>query len=125
MEDARKVILINTILNIKDNDVKGAYSTSNIQKRLKYGHPIFDFDLQKGRVLNTIAYADLKRLYPEAYQERLRIERKYNKQRLENSEPSKTLCHIGWSALTEEQGGKMSCKTWFKSMLKYNSNPVE
>lgn len=125
LEDARKVILINTILNIKDNDVKGAYSTSNIQKRLKYGHPIFDFDLQKGKVLNTIAYADLKRLYPEAYQERLRIERKYNKQRLENSEPSKTLCHIGWSALTEEQGGKMSCKTWFKSMLKYNSNPVE
>ena len=85
---------------------------------------MLDIDLHKGMALNVIQIEELLKYSWEAYQERLRIDRKFKKVRLENDLPSKSSMHSGWTSLTKEQGQKMRCKTWFKSMLKYATNPL-
>ena len=73
--------------------------------------------------MEVIPKEDLRRLSWAAYQERQRIDRKFNQERLKNKRPSSTSSHVGWTSLKEDQGKKMSCETWFNSMLKYNSDP--
>lgn len=118
--DDQKKTVINRILAIEDKDESKLYGRDSIEIRMKYGHPILDIDIHKGKALEVIPKEELKRLSWEAYQERQRIDRKFNEARLKNSKPSSTSTHVGWSSLSVEQGMKMSCDTWFNSMLKYN-----
>lgn len=119
----QKTAIIDRILSIQDKGEKRLYDKNNLKWRLQYGHPILDIDIHEGKALEVIPIEELRSLSWKAYQERQRIDRKFNKARLKNGKPSSLSVHAGWSSLSEEQGLKMSCKTWFKSMLKYNSNP--
>ena len=121
--DDQKKTILNRILAIEDKDEGKLYVRDTIEIRMKYGHPILDIDIHKGKALEVITLDELRRLSWEAYQERQRIDRKFNKARLKNSKPSSTSSHVGWTSLTVEQGMKMSCDTWFNSMLKYNIDP--
>ena len=121
--DDQKKTILNRILAIEDKDEGKLYVRDTIEIRMKYGHPILDIDIHKGKALEVISLDELRRLSWEAYQERQRIDRKFNKARLKNSKPSSTSSHVGWTSLTVEQGMKMSCDTWFNSMLKYNIDP--
>ena len=121
--DDQKKTVINRILAIEDKDESKLYGRDTIEIRMKYGHPILDIDIHKGKALEVIPIEELKRFSWEAYQERQRIDRKFNEARLKNSKPSSTSTHVGWTSLSVEQGMKMSCDTWFNSMLKYNIDP--
>lgn len=119
----QKTSIIDRILSIQDKGEKRLYDKDNLKWRLQHGHPILDIDIHKGKALEVIPMEELRRISWQAYQERQRIDRKFNKARLENGKPSSFSIHSGWSSLSEEKGLKMSCKTWFNSMLKYNTNP--
>ena len=121
LSEAAKTAL--ATLAIEDKDEGKLYGRDTIEIRMKYGYPILDIDMHKGKALKVIPLDELRRLSWEAYQERQRIDRKFNEARLNNSKPSSTSTHEGWTSLTVEQGMKMSCDTWFNSMLKYNINP--
>lgn len=121
--DDQKKTILNRILAIEDKDEGKLYGRDTIEIRMKYGLPILDIDIHKGKALEVITLDELRRLSWEAYQERQRIDRKFDKARLKNSKPSSTSSHVGWTSLTVEQGMKMSCDTWFNSMLKYNIDP--
>lgn len=121
--DDQKKTILNRILAIEDKDEGKLYGRDTIEIRMKYGLPILDIDIHKGKALEVISLDELRRLSWEAYQERQRIDRKFNMARLKNSKPSSTSSHVGWTSLTVEQGMKMSCDTWFNSMLKYNIDP--
>lgn len=122
LSDAQKVNIINRILAIEDNGEKRLYPKELRVERVEFLHPILDIDIHKGKALEVIPIGELRRLSWEAYQERQRIDRKFHHRRLENDKPSSFSVHSGWSSLTVEQGIKMSCKTWYNSMLKYNTN---
>lgn len=122
--EQQKLNVIERILAIDD---KGEHilfkDTVNI--RLQYGHPLLDIDLHKGKALEVINIAELRRLSCIAFQERQRIDRKFNPARLINDVPSKITSHSGWTSLREDQGLKMSCETWHNSMLKYTNEPMD
>lgn len=119
----QKVSIINRILAIEDKDEGKLYAKDPIDIRMKYGHPKLDLDIHKGKALEVIPKEELRGLSWEAYQERQRIDRKFNKERLKNRKPSSTSSHVGWTSLSAEKGMKMSCDTWLNSMLKYNIDP--
>lgn len=123
--DEQKKNIIEIVNSLEDRGERMLYGKENVEMRLQWGHPILDIDLHKGKALYVLPDEDLRRLSWKAYQEKERIKRKFKKQRLENDIPSKTSMHSGWTSLTKEQGLKMSCMTWFKSMLKYTTNPFE
>lgn len=121
MTDTQKTTIIDRILVIDDKREHIRFRDGN-KMRLQHGRPILDIDLHKGKALEVIPKEELKRLSTFAYQERQRIDRKFNKYRLSNEKPSSISSHAGWSSLKQEQGMKMNCKTWLNSMLTYTSN---
>lgn len=123
--DTQKVSIIDRILSIQDLGEKRFFSKEPLLKRLKLGRPILDIDLHKGRALEVISKSELRRLSWPAYQERQRIDRKFNEARLKNTKPASFSTHSGWTSLSIEQGQKMSEKTWLNSMLKYNNDPFD
>lgn len=120
--EEQKRAIINRILTINDLGEKILFKDA-IENRLQFGHPLLDIDIHKGRALEVIPKEELRNLSWIAYQERQRIDRKFIKNRLTNSEPSRISSHSGWTSLSEEKGLKMSCKTWHQSMLVYVNNP--
>lgn len=122
--DAQKISVIEKILNIID---KGEHILFKelVKMRIQYGHPLFDIDLHKGKALYVIPKEELRRLSWPAYQEKQRIERKFNEDRLKNERPSSMTTHFGWTSLREDQGMKMSPETWHKSMLTYTNDPID
>ena len=122
--EKQKSSVIERILDIDDEGEKLLFKDS-VQMRLQYGHPLLDIDLHKGKALNVIPLKELKRLSWTAYQERQRIDRKFNPARLINDVPSKMTSHSGWTSLREEQGMKMSPETWLNSMLSYTNDPMD
>ncbi len=121
MSDTQKEIIINKILTIHDYSEEKIYFKENLNDRLQYGHPLLDLGLQKGKILKIIPIEELTN-YPKAYQEYLRLNRKFNKERLTNEMPFQTRTMAGWTSLTYEQASKMSHKTWYNSMQKYNND---
>lgn len=124
MGDVKKMTIINRILVINDMGEHMLFKET-VARRRQYGHPILDIDLHKGKALEVIPKEELRRLSWEAYQERQRIDRKFNHVRLENKMPSKIETHMGWTSLKKEQGEKMSSRAWLNSMLKYISEPFD
>lgn len=122
MHNRQKIAVINRILSINDIREKTCRTGIPFHARVQYGHPIFDIDLHKGRALNVIPLSELRELSWTAYQERQRIDRKFNEKRLENKMPCHTTTHVGWSSLKKEQGEKMSLDMWQNSMHIYNTN---
>jgi hypothetical protein len=122
--DDQRLAVINRILSIED---KGEHILFKdfVEMRLQYGHPLLDIDLHKGKALEVVPKEDLRRLSWKAYQERQRIDRKFNPERLKNGKPSSMSTHCGWTSLREDQGMKMSVETWHKSMLAYTNNPMD
>lgn len=121
MNEAQKKSLIARILDIDDKGERSHYR-EDLYSRLEYGHPVSDIDLHKGKALEVIPQHELKRLSWRAYQEQLRIDRKFNRLRLENVKPSSLTVHCGWSSLKESKGVKMSLDDWYKSMLVYTDD---
>ena len=122
--DLQKKAVIERILNIKDNGEHILFKEF-VEMRLQYGHPLFDIDLHKGKALFVIPKEELRRLSWSAYQEKQRIERKFKEARLTNERPSQMTTHIGWTSLREDQGMRMSPKSWHKSMLIYTNDPMD
>lgn len=122
MDDEQKIAVINKILSINDIGEKVCRNGFKDHARIMYGHPILDIDLHKGVALDAISLSELRRLSWTAYQERQRIDRKFNKQILKNNMPCSTSTLTGWPSLRKEQGVKMSLETWLNSMLTYNTN---
>ena len=122
--DEQKRAVIDKILLIYD---KGEYLLfkDTVEMRRKFGQPLLDIDLHKGKALEVISKEELRRLSWTAYQERLRIDRKFNEHRLKNKMPSSVSWHSGWTSLREDQGLKMSPETWYKSMLAYTNDPMD
>lgn len=122
--DNQKMAVIDRILSIDDKGEHILFKDS-VEMRLQYGHPLLDIDLHKGKALEVIPKKDLRRLSWKAYQERQRIDRKFNPERLKNGKPSSMSTHCGWTSLREDQGMKMSVETWHKSMLAYTNDPMD
>ncbi len=122
--DKQKTAVIEKILDIDDEGEHILFKDA-VKLRLQYGHPLLDIDLHKGKALRVISEDELKRLSWTAYQERKRIERKYNSVSLKNDIPSKMTSHSGWTSLREEQGLKMSPESWINSMVTYRNNPMD
>ena len=122
--DDQRLAVINRLLSIDDRGEHILFKDS-IEMRLQYGHPLLDLDLHKGKALEVIPKEDLRRLSWKAYQERQRIDRKFNSERLKNGKPSSMSTHCGWTSLREDQGMKMSVETWHKSMLAYTNDPMD
>lgn len=87
----------------------------------KFGHPFLNIDLHQGIALKAIPLKELRSISWRAYQECLRIERKFHPKRLENCPPSSISSRWGDPALTQEQGQKMSTRSWINSMRKYSN----
>lgn len=124
LDDEKKTVIIERIQEIEDEGERILFKDF-VQLRLLYGHPLLDIDLHKGKALEVISKEELKRLSWAAYQERQRIDRKFNPARLINDVPSKMTSHGGWTSLKEEQGMKMSPETWLNSMLTYTNDPMD
>lgn len=126
MSDSQKLAVINRILSLKDRSEQHRFYNRDYRVRLLYGNPILDIDLHKGKALEIISINELRRLSWEAYQERQRIERKFNNMWLKNEMPYKMSCQWGWTALKQDQGLKMSADAWFNSMLAYkDEDPLD
>lgn len=123
-DDKQKTAVIERILDINDEGEQILFKDV-VQMRSQYGHPLLDIDLHKGKALDVISKEELKRLSWTAYQERQRIDRKFNPARLINDVPSKMTSHSGWTSLREEQGMKMSPETWLNSMMAYTNDPMD
>lgn len=123
-DDTRKLAIINIILSLND---KGEHMLLKdpVQMRLQYGQPLLDIDLHKGKALYVISIEELRRLSWQAYQERQRIERKFDEARLKNKRPYSMYTYTGCTSLREDQGMKMSPATWHKSMLSYANDPMD
>lgn len=124
MNDIQKKAIIDKIIAIDDKGEHILFKDFTAM-RLQYGHPLLNMDLHKGKALEVITKDELRRLSWDAYQERQRIDRKFNEVRLRNEEPSKISTHTGWSSLRKEQGIKMSCEAWFNSMQTYTNDPMD
>lgn len=124
MSDEQKNAIVDKILTIDDKDEYRLFKDV-VEIRLQYGHPFLDIDLHKGKALEVIPIEELRRISWKAYQERQRIDRKFNQERLKNRKPSSMSSHVGWKSLKKEQGLKMSCDTWLKSMLTYTNDPMD
>lgn len=123
MNNTQKVKIIDRILNIDD---KSEYMLNGYKlgERLQYGYPISNIDLYKGKALEVIPVEELKSISWMAYQERQRIDRKFNLSRLKNEMPSSISVHVGWPSLKENQGLRMDSVAWFNSMLAYINNDI-
>ena len=124
MNNVQQLAIIDRILSIDDRGEHIMFKDS-LGMRMKYGHPLLNIDLHKGKALEVIPVEVLRNLSWSAYQERQRIDRKFNPHRLTNTEPSSVSSHIGWTSLEEKQGVKMSIKAWHNSMFKYTNDPFE
>lgn len=133
-DEKQKTKILKFILCIHDTSEYKMISDEVVQRRLYFGRPILDIDIHKGKALRALPIEDIKKYSWDAYQEYLRIDRKFNickslRQKkysdcLKNKIPSSSSFHSGWTSLSLEQGQKMSCDTWFNSMIKYSSNPM-
>lgn len=123
MSIEQKRAIVERILAIND---KGEYRliTMSTEKRLMYGIPLLRIDSHKGKALHVIPREELRDISWKAYQERQRIERKFNKHLLKNEKPYRTHSYYGWPSLKEEQGVKMSNNSWLNSMIKYTYDPI-
>ena len=124
MSDEQKKAIIDRILAIDDLGEHLLFKDA-VEMRLQYGHPLLDIDLHKGKALEIIPIDELRRLSWFAYQERQRIDRKFNSEHLKNGKPSSMSSHSGWTSLREDQGLKMNNETWLNSMRTYDKNPFE
>ena len=118
LDEMQKRSIIDRILTIHD---KSEYrlDKEKVKWCKKFGHPFLDIDLHRGIALKSIPLRELRRISWKAYQERLRIERKFHPERLVNCQPCKVSTRFGDPSLTQEQGQKMSPKAWLNSMRKY------
>ena len=105
----------------------------DIQKRRMscgFAFPILDIDIHRGRLLRALPIASVKKYSWKAYQERLRIERKFaykkngitSYSRLENEQPFRSSTMCGWTSVGVEKAEKMNCESWYRSMTKYTDD---
>lgn len=123
------VHLAETLTDKGENHI---FDKDTIKRRMSCSSPfpILDIDIHRGRVLRALPIDFLIHHNWNAYQERLRIERKfvYNKNgvisypRLENEQPYRSSTMCGWTSVGAKKAEKMSCKSWYKSMTKYTDN---
>lgn len=121
LTEKQKKSILDRILTIHD---KSEYKLDRkrVEWSRKFGHPFLDIDLHQGTVLKAIPINELRHISWRAYQERLRIERKFHPERLDNYQPAGISSHWGYPSLTREQVGKMSIRNWRRSMRQYISD---
>lgn len=100
------------------------------QRRGLASFPICDLDLQRGKVLHALPKEILRKISWEAYQECLRIERKFAYKKngvtsyasLKNNLPisSSTMC--GWPSIGTKKAANMRLRDWYISMTKFKDN---
>lgn len=124
-DDEQRLDVINRILSIDDKGEQHIFFNDPMGMRLRFGHPLLEIDIHKGKALEVIPKEELRRLSWEAYQERQRIDRKFISERLKNAKPYSMSTNWGWTSLREDQGMKMSVGAWYKSMLAYTNDPLD
>ena len=117
---------------LSDKGEKCMFNKELLRRRMscEFPFPILDIDIHRGKVLYALPVESLKHYSWNAYQERLRIERKYAYKkngvvicpRLENEQPCKSSVMCGWTSVGAEKAEKMDCKSWYISMTKYTDN---
>lgn len=117
---------------LTDKGEKRIFDKELLKRRMscEFSFPILDIDIHRGKVLHALPVESLKLYSRNAYQERLRIERKYAYKkngviiypRLENEQPCRSSVMCGWTSVGVEKAEKMDCKSWYKSMTKYTDN---
>lgn len=118
-EKSRKEVLIETIMQLNDKGEHVIYKDF-INKHLEYGIPISQIGRKRGIILNQLPTEELRNNYKEAYQELLRMKRKFKY--LDNQIPYKTYSRCGWQSLSQNKTEKMNVIAWKKSMIKYNND---
>lgn len=118
LTEKQKKSIVDRILTIYDKS-KYKLDQKQVEWCKKFGHPFLDIDLHQGIALKVIPLKELRSISWRAYQERQRIERKFHPKRLENNHPNKISFCLGDPALNQEQGQKMSPRSWLNSMRKY------
>lgn len=101
-----------------------------IERRPLAVYPICDIDLHRGKVLYALPKVALRQYSWNAYQECLRIERKFAYKRngrisyscLENEMPFRSSTMSGWTSVGADNAVKMSNNAWYISMKKYVDN---
>ena len=133
MTDEQQKHIVHLAETLTDKGEYRIFDKEILKRRMECGFsfPILDIDIHRGRVLHALPVESLKHYSWNAYQERLRIERKYayNKNgktiypRLENEEPrGRSSVMSGWTSVGVEKAEKMDCKSWYISMTKYTDN---
>lgn len=107
--------------------IDNRYESKNIvkielSKRLEYGIPILRTGRRKGILLSLIPESELKNISSDAFQELLRIQRRFKPESLKNDRPYKTSCMSGWPSMAVYKAKKMSDDDWMKSMRTYNTD---
>lgn len=119
----QKNAIINLIVNISDESEKKRHFTIPLIQRLEYNRPLLWMGHRKGVLLNLLPIDDLKSYYWEAYQELLRLKRKFPHERaLENEPPHNSSFRAGWPSMKKEKAEHMNDATWKNSMRTYNTD---
>lgn len=118
----QKEIIIRRIMSIDDR-----YESKNVVKidllrRLEYGIPILWIGRRKGILLSLIPELELKNISSDAFQELLRIQRRFKPESLKNDRPYKMTSMSGWPSMAVDNAKKMSDDDWKKSMRIYNTD---
>lgn len=117
MTRKQKDLVISKILKQTDEGEKIVYDKNFVKNHLQFSLPITWIGHHRGQILHILPLQELHDHYWEAYQERLRMERKFP--HLENEQPFKTSSTSGWASVGKDIATKMSLKAWYKSMKKY------
>jgi hypothetical protein len=119
----QKNAIINLIVNISDEREKKNYFKIPLIQRLEYNRPLLRTGHRKGVLLNLLPIDDLKSHYWEAYQELLRLKRRFpHDQALENKPPHQSSFMSGWPSMKKEKAEHMNDETWKNSMRTYNTD---
>ena len=129
MSSGQQKRIVHLAESLTDKGEVHVYDKDFLKRRKSYGllYPILDIDVHRGRVLHALPKESLRRYSWKAYQECLRIERKYayNKYgvigypRLKNEQPCRSTSMCGWASVGKDKAQKMDCKSWYISMTKY------
>lgn len=119
----QKDIIIDFILRIKDKSECSVFHKSSLSERLENNIPLFWIDNRKGTLLNLLDKDMLKREYRHAYQELLRIRRKFPHEcQLKNEEPGRSEMRSGYPSMDRNKAKKMDDDSWKSSMRAYNAD---
>lgn len=118
----QKEKIVSRIMSIDDRYERRSVVKIELSKRLEYGIPMLWLGRRKGILLSLIPISELKNISFDAFQELLRIQRRFKPESLKNNPPYSMSCMSGWPSMEVNKAKKMSDDDWKKSMRAYNTD---